>query len=172
MNASTIQKSAVTSTVSGPQIRVSMGVRCVAWFSVLMFANFPAIALAQSSCPGIHVKILDIKNSTGAVACALFESPLGFPTEFLHSATNIMVIKIRDTQARCDFLDIPPGTYALAVIHDENMDGKLGTNWLGVPKEGYGFSNDAKAFLGAPSFSAASFPYDGRNLDLTISLQY
>ena len=43
---------------------------------------------------------------------------------------------------------------------------------LGIPKEGYGFSNDAKAVLGAPSFSAASFPYDGRNLELTISLRY
>jgi uncharacterized protein (DUF2141 family) len=118
------------------------------------------------------VKILDIRNSTGAVACALFESQEGFPAEFLHSATNIMVIKIRDTQARCDFEDIAPGTYALAVIHDENMNGKLDTDWLGIPTEGYGFSNDATAALGAPSFSAASFPYDGRTLDLTISLNY
>lgn len=45
-------------------------------------------------------------------------------------------------------------------------------NWLGVPKEGYGFSNDAKGVVGAPSFSAASFPYDGHNLDLTLTLQY
>ncbi|MFZ5557512.1 MAG: DUF2141 domain-containing protein [Pseudomonadota bacterium] len=139
---------------------------------MLVLANLPVIALAQSSCPGIHVKILDIRNSTGAVACALFEAPKGFPTEFLHSATNIMIIKVRDTQARCDFEDIPPGTYALAVIHDENMNGKLDTNFLGIPREGYGFSNDAKALMGAPSFDAASFPYDGRNLDLTISLNY
>ncbi|MDP2239316.1 MAG: DUF2141 domain-containing protein [Burkholderiales bacterium] len=118
------------------------------------------------------MKVLNIRNSTGTVACALFESEAGFPTEFLHSATNIMVIKIRATQARCDFEDIPPGKYALAVIHDENMNGILDTNWLGIPTEGYGFSNDAKATLGAPSFSAASFPYDGRNLDLTISLEY
>ncbi len=118
------------------------------------------------------MKILDIRNSTGTVARALFESPDGFPTEYLHFATNMMVIKVRATKARCDFEDIPPGTYALAVIHDENMNGKLDTNWLGVPTEGYGFSNDAKALLGAPSFSAASFPYDGQNLELTISLHY
>jgi uncharacterized protein (DUF2141 family) len=68
------------------------------------------------------------------------------------------------------FLNIPPGTYALAVIHDENMNGKLDTNWLGIPKEGYGFSNAAKATLGAPSFSAASFRYDGQDMELTISL--
>jgi uncharacterized protein (DUF2141 family) len=83
-----------------------------------------------------------------------------------------MVIKIRKTQARCDFEDIPPGTYAMAVIHDENMNGKLDTNRLGIPREGYGFSNDAKGWLGPPSFSAASFRYDGRSLDLTMSLHY
>ena len=129
-------------------------------------------SLQSSSCPGIHVKILNIRNSSGTVACALFDSPVGFPIEFLRYATNIMVIKIRDAQASCDFLNIPPGTYALAVIHDENMNGKLDTNWLGVPTEGYGFSNDAKAMLGAPSFSAASFPYGGQDMKLTISLHY
>lgn len=118
------------------------------------------------------MKILTIRNSTGSVACALFESSAGFPAEYLYSATNIMVIKVRDKEARCDFEDITPGTYALAVVHDENMNGKLDTNWLGIPTEGYGFSNNAKALLGAPSFSAANFPYEGQNLDLTISLHY
>ena len=172
MNASIVRKCVVASTVKDPGTRVPTGARCVALCAVLVFANLPAIAFAQSSCPGIHVKILGIRNSTGAVACALFESPAGFPTEFLHSATNIMMIKVKHTQARCDFEDIPPGRYALAVIHDENMNGKLDTNRLGVPREGYGFSNDAKAFLSAPSFRAASFPYDGRNVDMTISLNY
>ena len=172
MNVSTHWKSAVAAAVKDSEMRARMEVRCIAVFAALVFASFPAIAVAQSPCPGIHVKILDIRNSTGAVACALFESPEGFPTEFLYSATNIMVIKIRDTQARCDFEDIAPGTYALAIIHDENMNGKLDTDWLGIPTEGYGFSNDATAALGAPSFSAASFPYDGHTLDLTISLNY
>ena len=172
MNESTIRESAVASTVKDPEMRVPLRVRYVALCAMLVLANLRAVALAQSPCPGIHVKILNIRNSTGTVACALFESPAGFPIEYLRSATNIMVIKIRDTQARCDFLDIPPGTYALAVIHDENTNGKFDTNWMGVPTEGYGFSNDAKGWLGAPSFSAASFQYDGQNLELTISLHY
>ena len=146
----------------------------VALFAVMMFANLPGVTLAQSpaACPGIHVKILGIRNSTGSVDCALFDSPVGFPTEFLHSASSVMVLKVRNAQARCDFEDIPPGTYALAVIHDEDTNGKLKTNWLGIPTEGYGFSNDAKAVIGAPKFSAASFTYDGRSVDLTISLHY
>jgi uncharacterized protein (DUF2141 family) len=172
MSESTTRSSALASTVRHPVTRFSMGVWCVALWAVLVFANLPAIVFAQSSCSGIQVKITNIKNSTGTVSCALFESSAGFPTEFLHSATNIMMIKIRDTQARCNFLDIPPGTYALAVIHDKNMDGKLGTNFLGVPTEGYGFSSGAEASMSAPSFEAASFTYDGQNLDLTIRLTY
>jgi uncharacterized protein (DUF2141 family) len=127
---------------------------------------------AQASEPGIHVEILGIRNSVGAAACALFEGPEGFPTEFLRFATNIMMVKVRATKATCDFAEIAPGTYALAVIHDENRDGELATNLMGMPKEGYGFSNDAKGTLAAPSFEAASFSYNGQSLNMTIALQY
>lgn len=148
-----------------------MRVASAAGIAALALAGMGA-ALAQAPCPGIHVKVLDIRNSAGTVDCALFESAEGFPIEVLRSATNVMVIKVRASQARCDFEDIPPGTYALAVIHDENMNGVLDTNALGIPREGYGFSNDARAWLGAPSFAAASFHYDGRGLELTIGMHY
>jgi uncharacterized protein (DUF2141 family) len=126
---------------------------------LMLMALVGTAGFAQASEPGIHVEILGIRNSVGAVACALFEGPKGFPTEFLRFATNIMMVKVRATKATCDFADIAPGTYALAVIHDETRDGELATNMLGVPQEGYGFSNDAKGILGAPSFEAASFSY-------------
>jgi hypothetical protein len=81
-----------------------MHLQCVAWLAVLVLAHLPTLALAQSSsCPGIHVQILNIRNSTGTVDCALFDAPEGFPIEVLRSATNVMVIKVRHTQARCDF---------------------------------------------------------------------
>ena len=154
--------------------RQSRGVakRCVAGLAMAMMAQLPATAYAQAACAGIHVTVLDIRNSAGTVACALFESAAGFPADYLRAATNMMVIKVRHTQARCDFESIPPGTYALAVIHDEDMNGKLNTNALGIPTEGYGFSQDATGLIGAPSFTAASFVYNGQNLDLTISLNY
>ena len=78
----------------------------------------------------------------------------------------------RKARARCDFEEVPPGTYAMAVVHDENMNGKLDTGLLGIPTEGYGFSNDAKALFSAPSFADASFRYDGGSIDLTMSLHY
>lgn len=161
-----------TSTVDHRAGRVSMGMRYIAVCAVLVLAHPVGIALAEEPCPGIHVTIEDIRNSTGKVACALFESSAGFPREFVKSATHIAMLEIRDTRARCHFLDIPAGRYALAVIHDENLDGELATNWLGVPTEGYGFSNDVTAMLSAPSFEDARFEYDGRDLDMTITLDY
>lgn len=144
----------------------------VAGLSLAMVVIAGGAASAQSVRPGIHVEILGIRNSLGAVACALFESPEGFPAEFLRFANNLMMVKVRAEKATCGFEDIAPGRYALAVIHDENRNGELEMNWMGVPQEGYGFSNDAKGTLAAPSFEKASFPYNGQSLQMTITLQY
>ena len=172
ISESTHRRSTLVFTVRCPVTLVSIGVRCVALCAVLVFANLPAIAYAQSSCPGIHVKVPNIKNSTGNIACGIFESPEGFPDKFLVSAQAIIIKKIQKTKVQCYFSDIQPGTYAIAVIHDENMNGELDTNWIGVPTEGYGFSNTTIDEFGAPAFSAASFTYDGQNIDLTIRLNY
>ncbi len=154
------------------KIRIRKEIRWLAFLGVLIFLNLPALAFAQSSCPGIHVKIPNIKNSTGSIACGIFESAEGFPKKFLGSAKAVIIRKIQKTQAQCNFSDIPPGTYAIAVIHDENMNGELDTNWFGIPTEGYGFSNTTIEEFGAPAFSAARFRYDGEDLTLTIKLEY
>jgi len=58
---------------------VPVGARSAAVWAALLLASLPAAAFGE--CPGIHVTILNIRNSTGTVACALFESPEGFPIE-------------------------------------------------------------------------------------------
>ncbi len=172
MSEPTHRKCASPLSVSYPVAGGSIRVWCVALWAVLVFANLPAIAFAQPQRPGIQVKIPAMKNSNGNIACGLFESPEGFPDEFLDSAKMIAIRKIQNEKGQCFFSDIPPGTYAIAVIHDENMNGELDTNWHGSPKEGYGFSNTTIDEFGAPAFSAASFSYEGENLDLTIVLNY
>ena len=137
----------------------------------VLIASACAVGAVQA-CPGIHVTILNIRNSTGTVDCALFDSPSGFPRDTLHSAIRLSAMKIPDRIAHCDFDDVPAGTYALVVLHDENMNGRIDYNWLGIPREGYGFSNDAHGTLGAPSFQQAAFVYDGKTLDLSVSLRY
>ena len=83
-----------------------------------------------------------------------------------------MISQISGKDASFEFSDIKPGKYAIAVIHDENYNGKLDKNFFGIPKEGYGFSSGAEVTMSAPSFSDAEFSYDGGNLQMSISLNY
>ncbi len=132
----------------------------------------PSNGFAQAECPAINVKIQNISNNTGVIACAIFESGEGFPGKFLKFASKIMITQISGTDASFEFSDILPGKYAIAVIHDENYNGELDKNFLGIPKEGYGFSSGAEVTLSAPSFSDAEFLYDGGVLQMSIKLNY
>ena len=57
--------------------------------------------------------------------------------------------------------ELPPGTYAIGIFHDVNLNNKMDNNFLGIPKEQYGFSNNARAFLGPPAFEVAAFELQG-----------
>lgn len=70
------------------------------------------------------------------------------------------------------FRGLAPGKYAVSMFHDENGDGKFDTTWLGMPKEGYGFSNDVMGFLSAPSFAAASVTLGAEGKTVTITVNY
>lgn len=70
------------------------------------------------------------------------------------------------------FKNIPDGIYALRFFHDENDNGELDTNFIGIPKEGYGFSNDARGIAGPPSFKAASFTVEGKNTLISAKVSY
>jgi uncharacterized protein (DUF2141 family) len=65
--------------------------------------------------------------------------------------------------------DVSPGTYAIGIFHDVNLNNQLDNYFLGVPKEQYGFSNDARGFMGPPSFNDAAFPVKGRT-EIAITL--
>ena len=57
--------------------------------------------------------------------------------------------------------ELPPGTYAIGIFHDVNLNNKMDNNLFGIPKEQYGFSNNARAFFGPPAFEAAAFEVRG-----------
>jgi len=144
----------------------------VIFWLALSLVWLPFYGFAQTECPSVNVKIQNIDNSTGVIACAIFESGEGFPDKFLKFASKVMISQISGKDASFEFSDIKPGKYAIAVIHDENYNGKLDKNFIGIPKEGYGFSSGAEVTMSAPSFSDAEFSYDGGNLQMSISLNY
>lgn len=64
---------------------------------------------------------------------------------------------------------VTAGQYAVNVIHDKNNNSKLDTNWMGIPTEGWGCSNDARGFMSAPSFKSKLFTVNGDKA-ITINL--
>jgi uncharacterized protein (DUF2141 family) len=119
----------------------------------------------------IHVEIEGLRSDKGEVRCALYTSAKGFPKDATAAQARASS-SASGKHAVCDFAQVKPGTYAISVYHDENSNGKLDTNFLGIPKEGVGASNDAKGHMGPPKFSDASFSYSGDRLPLVIHIHY
>ncbi len=152
-----------------------------AWRKIGLAAALVAVvggsgAVGQTPGPGenvIHVEISGLRNDTGQMLCALYSSAQAdaFPKK-ADKAVARLTAKIADGQAVCEFTGIAPRTYAVSVVHDENSNGKLDTNFIGMPREGVGASNDAKGHMGPPKFGAAAFQYAGGQLDLKIHVRY
>ena len=102
-------------------------------------------------------QLTNLRGGRGTCYLALFAGPEGFSR---HSEQALRTLHVPVSGPTCafSFENLPPGSYALAVYHDENGDGKLDTNFLGIPTERYGFSNDARSMMFfPPSFAAARF---------------
>lgn len=132
----------------------------------------PAVMQAQSP-PGniIHVGIAGLHNDKGQVLCALFSSAADFPKR-VNKAVALAKSGIAQGHASCEFPGVAAGTYAVSVFHDENSNGKLDANFMGIPREGVGASNNAKGHFGPPKFEAAAFRFSGGRADLEIVINY
>jgi uncharacterized protein (DUF2141 family) len=119
----------------------------------------------------IHVEVVGMRNEKGQVSCALYSAADGFPKEG-QKAIQHTTSPISDKKASCEFQGIATGTYAVSVFHDENSNGRLDTNFLGIPREGVGASNDAKGHMGPPKFNAAAFQFAGGRISLKITIHY
>lgn len=110
-----------------------------------------------------------LKGSTqgkGMLMLSLFDSDGSFPAK--GALRRLMVDPATGTRAV--FKDLPPGRYALAAYKDENGNGALDRNDLGIPVEPYGFSGGASGRLGAPSFGEAAVSLGTTDLQTTIEL--
>lgn len=120
--------------------------------SCLFTLSHGAAAVPAAGDAWLLVSIAGIEGDQGSVRVALFEGPAGFPDDPTHAA----IVSPRDGEAAWS-VRVPRGTYALAVVHDRDGDGELDKNFLGMPRERYGFSNGARGTFGPPSFDDASF---------------
>jgi len=118
------------------------------------------------------VVVKGLRDDHGRVGCSLFNGSDGFPSDKTKEFRGMWTQK-HHRVAVCDFTGVPAGTYAVTVLDDSNMNGKMDFNFIGLPTKGYGFSNDAKATFSAPSFSAANFSYRGEgSLPVPVNIVY
>jgi len=80
------------------------------------------------------------------------------------------VIKIENKKVKWEVKNIPFGEYAIEAFHDEDGDDKVDTNFIGIPTESYGFSNNIKGLFGPPSFEKAKFLFNKQNMQIEIKL--
>ena len=134
---------------------------------VISFTFFVSIAYAQTGT--LTVEISEIQGREGAISVGLYKSAETFPET--EKSYNGRTIKVTGEKAVAMFEDIPAGTYAIAVFHDTNSNSKLDTNFLGIPNEGYAFSNNVFGTFGPPDFEDASFNLNG-NKTVEIKMGY
>ena len=152
-------------------------------FALLLLANVTGSLQAQDTNPNapaqpttrlesVRVHIHGVRNTNGDIACAIFNAAEGYPEEST-KAYKFIRMASPGNSAICQFHDIPPGTYAVAVFHDENANGKLDKNFLGIPREGYGASNNVRPKMSAPAFKDAAFSVKaGGTTTLNIDMGY
>lgn len=138
-----------------------------AWVPLVLLAWLPARASAQNDASGhyaapapgkslctLQIHVTGFRNDKGRAGGTVFASPDGWPEQtdkaVVHGGFPIA------SGAAIETFQIPPGRYAVAAIHDENGNHKLDRNFLGIPKEGFGFANNPRVALSAPSFNAAA----------------
>jgi uncharacterized protein (DUF2141 family) len=118
--------------------------------------NPPRYAAPANGKPLCTVKIhvTGFRNQKGNAGATIFVSPDGWP-ENNSKALVHGPFPIEGDEATGTF-QVPAGKYGVAAIHDENSNHKLDKNFLGIPKEGFGFANNPKVMLSAPSFDTAA----------------
>ncbi len=121
------------------------------FFLILLF---PTLFVAQSIAD-LTVQISNIKNNNGLVQLGLYNDASKFPK--VGETYKMVRVRTKGNQSFYTFKNLPLGKYALAIYHDENANKICDTNFFGIPKEAYAFSNGIRPRFSAPSFQSCSF---------------
>ncbi len=118
----------------------------------------------------LTVEIAGLSETKGQVCLSLFSSGRGFP-DSKDDAVNTQCVKITDKLLEVTFDNLQPQTYAVAVFWDNNEDGELNRNFLGIPTEKFGFSSNPVIRTGPPKFGESAVVVVGKNTRISIQLR-
>lgn len=124
---------------------------------------------AGASATELRVVVTGARSAAGQVGCALYPGERGFPMDPAHAAQ--LWQPADPNGVVCRFEGLRPGSYAVAVSHDLNGNRRTDTNFLGMPTEDWGVSNNARPTLRAPRFDEAAVQVtDGAPVAIEIRL--
>jgi uncharacterized protein (DUF2141 family) len=136
-------------------------------FAAVLCAALPSRSIAQAAGnASITVKVTGIRGTQGSILLALRSGP-GKIVQGQRAE-----IDTKTMTAQAVFAGIAPGTYDVAVLHDENGNGKLDFNDVGMPIEGYGHTNNPEKRPGEPSFDETKFTLGSANGTFEVKLVY
>lgn len=139
--------------------------------SLSIFLLTPPPQYFSQNKGSILINISNIRSNSGKVNVSLFAAADGFPSNSEKSIA-FQTVAIQNNQAIIRFDNVAFDTYAIACLHDENGNNKMDTNLVGIPKEGYGASNNAVNKFSAPKFEAAKFPFNAAVLSVNLKMYY
>lgn len=119
----------------------------------------------------IVVNVSGLRTEKGKCLLYLYNNKSGFPTD-AKKAINTTTGSILNGKSTLILKGIADGEYAISVIHDENDNSVLDTNFLGMPKEGVGVSNNAKGFFGPPSYEDSKIQVNKKSFTTNITIKY
>lgn len=122
--------------------------------SAVLILGLALPAMAQCRLT-IHIE--GFRRRTGQVYIGLFRQADGFPGTISKAFLHEKQVVPANGAATVQFPSVPLGIYAVSVFDDEDGDGKMKTNWLGIPLEGVGVSNNVRSHFGPPHFKDACF---------------
>ena len=136
---------------------------------VLVFGSqFLSIPDATAQKNSLIVNVKNINRSEGKIYVALYTSNANYlKNDAISKCENAL-----EGNLEIEFSDLPPGEYAVCVIHDLNGNENLDKNFLGVPKEGFGFLNGMMGNFGPPPFEKVKFTWNGAGAKIEVPLRY
>jgi uncharacterized protein (DUF2141 family) len=125
----------------------------------------------KSESTRLTIAVSGFKNDKGQAGIAVFRSADGFPSDRRKAAAG-KALPIKKGKVQWTIPELKSGRYAILVLHDENSNGKMDTNLLGIPTEGYGVSRDARRPFGPPLFEDAAIMVKGAQQVVGITVKY
>ena len=142
----------------------------------LALLPFAALALAAGApAPdgsSITVTVTDLRNAKGVVRACMTTAEKSFPRCRGVKGAHAAMVDAKKGTITLVFEDVKPGKYAIALLHDENANGKADRALGMMPKEGFGFSRDAPVRMGPPKFKDAVFELGTEPQEMTIKMRY